>query len=231
MSALNPIGFSASLRAIDHLPQSTPMLDIPTKYAYEFPLTDIELKYRETGGYVKAKIVQLTRWRAYWNIDRLWWKFRGPFRTPCPVPEDRLWKWGTYVRRLRKNPWARCAAAQTEDMRYQGAIVYRRDGASTLQAGMGAVYGEYLASAPHNRPEYAAKPLYSGVGRALMYLAILDSYRWGLGGRVALYSLPSALAFYIKMKFVTTGQREGRMIHCELTSESAVDLMRDKGLL
>jgi hypothetical protein len=208
------------------------MLDIRTSFpTYQFPLESIRLKYRDTGGYVEADIVQLTRWRAYWNIDRLWWKFRGPFRTPCRIPADFHWKWMTYVRRLRKNPWAKCAAICTRDSVYQGAIIYRRDGASLLQPNTGAVYAEYLASAPHNRPDYAERPLYSDVGAGLMYLAMLDSYLWGLGGRVTLFSLPSSLGFYKKMKLITTGERLDGMIHCELTPEAAVDLMQNKGLI
>jgi hypothetical protein len=207
-------------------------LDTLTKHKlYQFPVPEITLKYRGTGGYVEAKIVQLTRWRAFWHVDRVWWKFPGPFRTNCPLPADAHWRWGTYVRRLRKNPHAKCAAACTPDDVYQGAIIYRRDGVLLLEPGTPAVYAEYLATAPHNRADYAAKPLYSGVGQGLMYLAMLESHLWGFGGRVSLYSLPSALSFYKNIEFVPTGERQGCMIHCELPPESASELMRDRGLI
>ena len=224
--------YGAPIARSDTLPHSTPMFDIFSKQPiYTFPLDSIVLKSRNTGGYVKADIVQLTKQIAYLDVDYHWRTFRGPFRTPCPVPADSHWKWGSYVRRLRKNLLAKCAAARTADNVYQGAIIYRRDGVSLLQPNTGAVYVEYIASAPHNRHDYAEKPLYSGVGEGLMYLAMLDSYQWGLGGRVALFSLPSAVGFHKKMKFFPTGSREDGMIHCELTPEAAVEFMQDKGLI
>jgi len=71
---------------------------------------------------------------------------------------------------------------------------------------------EYLADAPCNRLDYAADPLYRGVGEGLKYLAILQSYEWGLRGRISLYSLPKALAFYENLNFVETGDRVDRIV-------------------
>src|SRR4051794_5693358 len=116
------------------------MIDIPSRHwTYSFPLETVRLKYMETGGYVDAHVVQLTRFMAYWYVDRVWWKFRGPFVKNLEPPEDSHWKWGSYVRRLRKNIWVRCAALRTPDGRFQGAIIYRRDGRSLLKANTGAV--------------------------------------------------------------------------------------------
>jgi len=64
-----------------------------------------------------------------------------------------------------------------------------------------------------------------------MYLAILHSYDWGLGGRLTLVSLPQAMNFYKKMKFVETGAREDRMIGYELTPDVAINLLQDRGLI
>jgi hypothetical protein len=208
------------------------MLDIPSRYpSYQFPLKSIGLKYKPTHGYVEAELIQLTRWRAYWNIDRVWWKFRGPFHVPCEPQEDAHWKWVTHVRRLRKNPETKCAAARTPDGRYQGAIIYRRDGVSLLESNTNAVYAEFVATAPSNRPRYAADQLYSGVGKGLVYLAILESYLWGFGGRVSLYSLPSSVWFYTKLKFFRTGDVFDDMIHFEMVPEAAVDLLKNNGLI
>jgi hypothetical protein len=196
-----------------------------------FPLDSVTLKFIETGGYVKAEVLELTRKDAGLYIDSAWRKFQGPFQIPCPELPDSHWRWGSFVRRLRKNPLARCAALRTPDGSYQGAIIYRRDGASLLEPHVGAVHAEYLATAPHNRPGYAARPLYRGVGEGLMCLAMVHSYDWGLGGRVTLFSLPQAMNFYQKMNFVETSARQGRMIGYESTPEVAINLLKDKGLI
>src|SRR4051812_21592442 len=104
----------------------TPMLDFGTNHqTYRFPLDSISIKYRDTGGYVEADIVQLTRWLAYWRVDSRWWRFGGPFIKQFREAEDRNWKWGSRVRQLRKNPWTRCGALRTPDGSIQGAIIYR----------------------------------------------------------------------------------------------------------
>jgi hypothetical protein len=215
-----------------NLGTNEPMLDPSTKHlTYTFPLDSITLKSTATGEYVEANIIQLTRWLAYWKVDRPWWNYRGPFINNVQSPEDSHWKWGSFVRRLRKNPWARCAAAQTSDRLIQGAIIYRRDGRSLLKADQGSVYIEYVAAAPCNRRDYAANPRYLGVGQGLVVLAIIHSHQWGLDGRVTLYSLPRASDFYKELGFVKTGDRDGRMIHYELAPQVAMSLLRDKGLV
>jgi hypothetical protein len=208
------------------------MLEQPTKYpTYDFPLKSIRLKYHETGGYVEADIVQLTKLDASSHIDRVWWRFNGPFATPCEEPADDHWKWAKFVKRVRADPQAKCAAARTPDGAYQGAVIYRSDGVSLLEPNAQAVYGQFLATAPQNRPDYALYPLYRDVGSGLMHLAILESYLLGFGGRVSLYSLPSSLDFYKKLKFRPTGDREGDMIHVELLPETAITLLQDVGLI
>lgn len=136
------------------------MRDIPTNHVtYQFPLDSISLKSRETGGCVEASIIQLTRFRAWWYVDSSWWRFSGPFADHVQEQEDRHWKWVTLVRRCRKNPAIQCAAVQTPDKAIQGAFIYRADGQSLLEPNHGAVFGEYLATAPHNRLDYAKTPL------------------------------------------------------------------------
>jgi hypothetical protein len=209
------------------------MLDIPTDDPTPlFPLANFDLKYRDTGGRVTADIVELTRDEAGIRIDRAWRSFQGPFRVPCPVQADAGWpSWGSLVRKYRKNEWARCAAVRTPDGHYQGAIIYRLDGASFLDPTLGAVHGEFVATAPYNRRDYAERPLYHGVGEGLMYLAMLHSYDYGFWGRVTLFSVSQAIDFYRKMKFVETQARADRMIGYELTSDTAIDLLRDRGLI
>jgi hypothetical protein len=208
------------------------MLDYPTTYpTYEFPLESIRLKSGETGGYVDADIVQLTKMAAYWRIKFSWGLFSGPFCTPREEPADSHWRWPNLVRKFRKNPEVKCAAARTPDGAYQGGIIYRRDGVSLLEPNAKAVLGERLATAPQNRVRYAKNPLYRGVGEGLTMLLVVESYLWGFGGRVSLFSLQSSLDFYKKLNFIPTGFHEDDMIHVELVPEVATDLLKDKGLL
>jgi len=100
-----------------------------------------------------------------------------------------------------------------------------------LEPNTKALCVEYLAAAPCNRQKYALNPLYVGVGEGLLHLAVLHSYDWDMGGRVALFSLPGALNFYKKYGFVETGYAEDRMIHCELPPAAAQALLEDKGLI
>jgi hypothetical protein len=208
------------------------MLEYPTSYpTYKFPIEGFRLKSCETGGYVDADFVQLTKAAALWKIHIPWTFYRGPFHAPCAKPEDSHWRWPNLVRRFRKNPEAKCAAIRTPDGVYQGAIIYRRDGVSLLEPNTKAVLGERLATAPQNRRGYARNPIYRGAGEGLTLLTVIESYELGFGGRVSLFSLPSSLDFYKKLNFIPTGVREDDMIHVELVPEAATDLLKDKGLL
>lgn len=210
------------------------MLDFPTRHqTYEFPLDSIKLKSTRTGGRVDTNIVQLTKWRAFWHVDRCWWKDPTTLARGWTRQDDADWRWCGKVRRLRKNPWTRCAGLQVpgKDTRFQGAIIYRRDGQSLLEDDKGALYVEYLAAAPFNRRGYVSNPAYLGVGEALLTLAIAHSYHWNLGGRVSLFSLPGALDFYRKYKFRETDHVESGMIHCELEPGPAIEFLCDKGIL
>jgi hypothetical protein len=232
IGVVNSLGFSPRQSKSDHLPKSTPMLDYPTTYpTYEFPLKIIRLKSCVTGGYVDADLVQLTKAAAYWKIHLPWKYYRGPFHTPCAELADSHWRWPNLVRTFRENPEVKCAAARTPDGVYQGAIIYRRDGVSLLEPDAKAVLGERLTTALHNRIRYAKNPLYRGVGQGLMMLSVIESYLWGFGGRVSLFSLQSSLDFYKKLNFIPTGFHEDDMIHVELVPEAATDLLKDKGLL
>jgi hypothetical protein len=201
------------------------------RFEYTFPLDSITLRNCQVGGYVEAEIIQLTRMLAWWRIDGSWHRFRGPFVEPCEEPEDHHWRWVSFVRRLRKIPLVRCAAAQTPDGHIQGAIIYRGDGGSWLAPGDGSVYVEYLATALRNRPDYAREPLYRGIGEGLITLAMLQSYQWGKGGRVTLRSLPRAASFYKKMHFVETASPVDRMIAYEVRPEVAGAYLVSKGLI
>ena len=205
----------------------------PSSHPYHsFPLDSITIKHALSGQYVTAQVVHLTRFAAWYWVDRPWSKFSGPYVDGYDARPDAHWKWNSFVRRHRKNQdLVRCGSLLTPDERTQGAIIYRFDGASILEPDERAVYIEYLAASPYNRKDCARDPLYAGVGSGLLTLAILHSYDLGFGGRVVLHSLPTAVKFYKKHDFVKTGASLGRMIHCELSSESATRHLEGLGLI
>ena len=174
----------------------------------------------------------LTRYRAWNWVDREWSRRQAIYSAGFDERDDAHWRWGSFVRRLRKKRGiARCGAIQTPDGQVQGAIIYRRDGASFLEHGSSCLYVEYLAAAPWNRGDCTPSRRYHGVGEALLTLAILQSYDWGYEGRVTLSSLRGALNFYKKYDFVETGPGDGRTICCELTPARAVDHLEERGLI
>ncbi len=209
------------------------MIEPPSSYVYHpFPLETIAIKHVRTGQLVESRVIRLTRWGSRYRVDRPWSRFRGPYVHGFDQRPDAHWKWNSFVRRHQKRQdWVRCGAIETPDGKIQGAIIYRRDGASLLEPGQGAVYVEYLAAAPSNRKDCARKPEYEGVGSGLLTLAILHSYDWGSGGRVALHSLPTAIKFYKQHDFVKTNHSKDRMIHCEIDSREDVSRLEGQGLI
>ncbi len=206
--------------------------DPPTKHLkYDFPLDSVRLKSMSTGGYIESEVVQLTGYRAWFYIDRRWRKFSGPFVSNFKHPNDLSFKWRREVRCVRSDPYVRCAALRTTDNVYQAAIIYNRSGASFMKAGTGSAFVRYVAVAPWNRRTYAANPHYLGVGEAIMFLPMIESYNWGLGGRVTLESDPENHGFYKKMGFVETSRRGGRIIALEMAPDKAVNRLKDGGFL
>lgn len=204
----------------------------------DFPFQSVMLKSGATGGYVPANFVQLTRGMAFFQIDRIWWRFPGPFAPGSSLsPEDNHWKWTRYVRKLRReSPYLRCVAVRTEDGNVQGAAIYRQAAQSRRDQGERAAYVYNLAVAPRCRRGFAAVPVYLGVGEALMILIVAHSYEWGYGGRVVLDSLPGAVNFYRRLGFVETPAADSRMIDMglkplELTPRAATKLLEGKGVI
>jgi len=195
------------------------------KHIYNFPFGGVHLKSSVTKGRVPANFVQMTRAMAWFQIDRVWWRFDGPRVKNFQEPRDRHWKWARFVRKLRQSEWLRCVAVRTEDGAVQGAAIFERAGASNLEEGERAAYIHYLAAAPGNRRDFAQHPSYYGIGEGLLTLIVAQSYDWGYGGRVVLYSLPGALGFYKKFDFVETGERFGDIIHLELPPTAAEGLL------
>jgi hypothetical protein len=84
-------------------------------------------------------------------------------------------------------------------------------------------YVELLATAPWNRPKFAATPKYKGVGRVLLATAISLSVDQGFKGRLGLHSLPQSVAWYADSgAFTDCGfDAEKKMHYFEMTESQA----------
>ncbi len=201
----------------------------------EPPLDSIRLLNLHTHQPCEAKIVELSRFMAFRRVSYEWWRFydHGPFadKEKYREPEDRHWRWVSIVRRLRKNPLSVRAAVQTSDLHVQGATIYRLNGISYLEPGEGAIFGEFLATAPRNRETYVKNPLYRGVGGGLMIMMMLHSFLMGFKGRVNLHALPQSVEFHEKYGFLKTTDENDRKILYEARSDHALRLLQEAGLI
>lgn len=200
------------------------MLDLPNRLA----LTDCQ-----NGQVVSADLIRLTREIAQTRIDAVWWSGLGVSKSKREEEDDHHWRWTRIVGSCRTDLFVECSAVQTCDQQIQGAMVYRIDGKSILQDSCGAVHCEYLATAPRNRDWLVADPCFRGSGTGLLLRAIAHSYQLGLGGRINLFSLPTARTeqWYSKIGFVKTDLDKDGMMLFEISAEKAVGWLKERGLL
>ena len=114
-----------------------------------------------------------------------------------PWPENWHWDWSSKADNLSLLAY-RCFAVECED-RPQGLMMIStigRNGRMAGQAGKPVLYIEYIESAPWNLSALTDRPLFSGVGVALIQVAIQVSANEGFAGRIALHSLPQSQPFY-----------------------------------
>ena len=181
---------------------------------------------------VSARLVPLTRELAATEIDGKWWKIEAsqPARDD---EEDHHWVWRKLVGEHRNDLAWEALAVQSSADEVEGAILYRLDARSQLEVGKGAIFGDRLATAPRNRPWLVNSPRFRGVGSALLLAAVRHSYALGLGGRVALVSLPSERTreFYVKKGFrLISEDRHGNIMY-ELPTEAALSWLKREGNL
>jgi len=179
---------------------------------------------------VQARIVRLTRDTAASRVDGQWWNIGGS-KAAREAEGDHHWRWRAIVGRLRTQRNKEALAIETEDGMIQGAIVYRIDALSRIESGRGAIYGEWLATAPRNRPWLVNPPHLRGIGRVLLFAAVRHSYMLGLGGRVWLTSLPSERTrnFYVNLGFRVIFQNPDGTIDYELPSDRAMEWLEEEG--
>ena len=91
------------------------------------------------------------------------------------------------------------------------------------------VYVDFVETAPWNAKEFAASPVYKGVGVRLIQAAARLSIDEGFSGRVGLHSLPQSRRFYTiacEMAALGPDASYGNLEYFELTAAKAADLVK-----
>lgn len=195
-------------------------------------LQAIEIMKAADDVKVGAKIVQLTTEMARDKIDAVWWaeKDLSEYRV---LEGDSHWPWMDVVSENSRGVLQACAAILSEENYLEGAMTYRFDYRSKLEAGQGALYVGFLATAPRNRNWLTRNPVYKGIGSTLLYWAVQESHNFGLHGRVVLQSLPTAntMQFYYNKGFVRTDltQPTTGLVDFELPESAAVAWLKKEG--
>lgn len=199
------------------------MFNLPDKVT----LTDVVRKSE-----CNASIVSLTREIAKHQMDAAWWQIGGS-KSDRQKEGDHAWSWTRIVGEVRQDRFAKLVAVQTPDGEIQGAIKYLFDGESLLQPGEPSIFVEYLAAAPQNREWLVNPPKYRGVGTALVFYAVCDSWISGRQGRVTLVSLSSEKTreFYTRRGFSEVSTLEDGNVEFEMTSIAAERWLRQRGML
>ena len=199
------------------------MFNLPDKVT----LTDVVRKSE-----CDASIVKLTREIAKHQMDAAWWQIGGS-KSDRQKEGDHAWSWTRIVGEVRQDRFAKLVAVQTPDGEIQGAIKYLFDGESLLQPGEPSIFVEYLAAAPQNREWLVNPPKYRGVGTALVFYAVCDSWISGRRGRVTLVSLSSEKTreFYTRRGFSEVSTLEDGNVEFEMTSIAAERWLRQRGML
>ena len=199
------------------------MFNLPDKVT----LTDVVRKSE-----CDASIVSVTRDIAKHQMDAAWWQIGGS-KSDRQKEGDHAWNWTKIVGEVRQDRFAKLVAVQTPDGEIQGAIKYLFDGESLLQPGEPSIFVEYLAAAPQNREWMVNPPKYRGVGTALVFYAVCDSWISGRQGRVTLVSLSSEKTreFYTRRGFSEVSTLEDGNVEFEMTSIAAERWLRQRGML
>ena len=199
------------------------MFNLPDKVT----LTDVVRKSE-----CDASIVSLTREIAKHQMDAAWWQIGGS-KSDRQKEGDHAWSWTRIVGEVRQDRFANLVAVQTPDGEIQGAIKYLFDGESLLEPGEPSIFVEYLAAAPQNREWLVNPPKYRGVGTALVFYAVCDSWISGRQGRVTLVSLSSEKTreFYTRRGFSEVSTLEDGNVEFEMTSIAAERWLRQRGML
>jgi GNAT superfamily N-acetyltransferase len=142
----------------------------------------------------RRALVQVGRWRR---------------RLRANAEDDADWEWAEFVKecsRSKESGYAHYALWALR--RLQALTILDVSGGRhrTRATNLPQVYVEYLSVAPDNRSTVCSPRRVVGCGSALLRIAARESFLRGWKGRVALHSLPGAIAFYRKQGFVDWGR-------------------------
>lgn len=196
-------------------------------------LQTIQIQRADNGQFVEASIVRLDMDDARKMIDEIWWKLPNVPVTTLEDEGDSHWRWATNVRLFGSGVLEECVAIRSKEDYIEGAVAYNLKAKSRLEPGQGCAYIERLSTAPRNRSWVVKLSLYRGIGSALTYWVVKQSYNAGLGGRVALESLltSTTIDFYKGKGFVRTdpSQQPPDLPDYELPRAAAEEWLRKKG--
>lgn len=196
----------------------------------------VDLTDASSGGIVYAHVITLTTQIAKYEIDSKWWVLPGVPKSQRKLEPDHGWRWGDRLGKLTNDAWHQALAIQSAGGIVEGAILYWINTCSVVNPNLGTIYVESIASAPHNRKSVVEYPRFKGVGRALLLCAVIESHRYGFGGRITLESFNHAptIAFYLAHGFEIVGHDgEGadRLPVLELSQGAAEIWLRKEGYL
>jgi len=139
--------------------------------------------------------------------------------------EDLHWDWDLKLQNIEGLLAYRtfCLVCRDE---VQGLMILNLTKSARLasQVGKPLAYVEFLATAPWNRKELTASPIFRGVGGVLMYAAIQVSLEEEFHGRVGLHSLSRANEFYQNvcgMTLVGPDPHYQNLCYFEMTADQA----------
>jgi hypothetical protein len=197
-------------------------------------LSQVQIFSTQRNQTVDANLIRLTADLAKTHIDDVWWNLPNVSNDELMNENDNHWNWEEWVKQYqRSSVLTECVAILSPDNYVEGAMIYHFNGISKLEPSKLSVYIELLATAPHNREFSSNKPVYKGAGTVLLYWALVESYKVGLGGRISLESLPTpnTLKFYENKGFVCTDLTPpiDRLPSYELLETAALAWLKKEG--
>jgi hypothetical protein len=147
-------------------------------------------------------------------------------------PQDLHWKWD------EKTEWSRSRLAfQRFSLVCEGAlqglmlVSLTKFARMQIQFGKHLAYVEFISTAPWNRPQLVAEPIFRGVGHTLVRTAIEVSKAESFHGRIGLHSLPQANRFYrdvCGMTEVGPDPKYDGLVYFEMTESQAAAFCRTR---
>lgn len=196
-------------------------------------LQSIQLQRADNNQYVEAAIVRLSVDDARRLVDDTWWNLPDVPNEKLRKEGDYRWKRSLIVKGYGVSVLTECVAIKSKEGYIEGAVAYSFNAKSLLEPNKGCAYMDRLSTAPRNRKRVVREPLYKGVGSALMYWVLKESYNAGLGGRIALESLrtPDTIKFYESRGFLRTdlSKPSGGLPDFELPKAKAEEWLKQEG--